>query len=94
MALGAGGRCSDGQTRTATVSVVVFSFPDHDAARHAASWLASGAPLPAGDVSLGTHAVMGGIHDGLPLLAAAVAPECVGVEVAILVGAGGVRRGP
>jgi hypothetical protein len=75
--------------RVATMSVVVFSFPDHETADAAAARLVRRLALPASAVSLGTHAVMGDVHDGLPILAAAVDPESVHVAVGVLEGAGG-----
>jgi len=54
------------------VSVVVFSFVDDEAANCAAAQLFIRFSLPPADVSLGTHARMGSVHDGLPLLAACV----------------------
>jgi hypothetical protein len=75
--------------RGATVSVVVFSFPDEEAASLAAVRLVRRVQLQAGDVSRGTRAIMSEAHDDLPLLAAAMAPQSVDIAVAMLQEAGG-----
>ena len=71
------------------MAVVVFSYTQHEAARRAADQLTDALSLTPGDVSLGTHAIVGGAHDGPPLLAAAVAAGSIDTAVAIAEAAGG-----
>jgi hypothetical protein len=71
------------------VSILVYSFLEHEAATTASEQLTGTLALGPGAISLGTHARMGTEHDGLPLLAASVPSESVATAVAIIEGAGG-----
>jgi hypothetical protein len=71
------------------MSVLVYSFPDDHAASSAAAQLAGDLSLGSGAVALGTHGQMGGIHDGLPLLAAVVDLDSIDAARAIIEDAGG-----
>jgi hypothetical protein len=79
----------DGTYGVAAVSTIVYSFLDQEAATSAAEQLIGRLSLPPGAISLGTHALMGSSHDGLPLLAAFVPSESVDAAVAIVEDAGG-----